>query len=432
MRRKLTYEACIDFLFKLEKSGIKLGLERTRNLLEAIGSPQDSFRSFHIAGTNGKGSVASIIHSILFSSGYKTGLFTSPHLVCFRERIRSNGECISEEDLVEIVSDIRDHIVATGASFFEACTAIAFDYFRRKSVEIAVVEVGMGGRLDSTNVINPVVSLITSIDYDHTEYLGKTLSKIAFEKAGIIKHGVPTVCGIMKPSAIKAIEKVAMARDSSIYCLGRDATYKVISAGLEGSSFEYSGLGESRRFRIGLCGLHQIQNASLSLLATEVASDRGIKIKPKAFKQGLSRARWPGRFDLICQEPLIVVDAAHNVAGIRALVDTLSGVNFKPDVIVFGVLRDKEYLAMLRLLASTTRRFVFTKPNSPRALPLRKLAEAADLLGLSYFATSNIDRAIKEACSTATGGKILVCGSIYLIGDVMKALGYDPCGKRIC
>lgn len=433
MKREPTYEACIDFLLGLEKSGIKLGLERTQNLLSAIGSPQNSFKSIHIAGTNGKGSVASMIHSILFSSGYRTGLFTSPHLVCFRERIRSNGECIAKEELVEVVNGIRDHIVNCKASFFEACTAVAFDYFRRKSVDVAVIEVGMGGRLDSTNVITPMVSCICSIDYDHTEYLGKSLAKIAYEKAGIIKPGVPVVCGRMKPTAMRAIEKVRMAKNSPIYWLDKDATCKVVSLGLEGSSFEYSGLGESQRFSIGLSGLHQIGNASLSVLAAEVGSKEGLRITKDSIKEGLSNARWPGRLDVISQEPVIVVDAAHNIAGVKTLVETISRIGFKPDVVLFGVLRDKEYEGMLRLLANTTKRFVFTKPNSPRALPLHRLAKAGDSLGLNYFLTSNIDKAIKKACSIATArGKILVCGSIYLIGDIMKTLGYDPCEKRIC
>lgn len=433
MRRKLTYQACLDFLFGLEKSGIKLGLERTQNLLNAIGSPHRAFKSIHIAGTNGKGSVASIIHSVLVASGIRTGLFTSPHLVCFRERIRSNGYCISREELCEIVNDIKGAIIASGASFFEACTAIAFEYFKRKSIEVAVVEVGMGGRLDSTNVLKPVVSCITSIDYDHTEYLGKTLSKIAFEKAGIIKPGVPVVCGRMSSSAKKAIARVASQNNCQDYWLDRDASGRVVSLGIEGSKFEYHGLEKDLKLSTNLAGLHQIDNASLAVLALEVATRQGLSISRSAIEKGVRNARWPGRLEVINQNPFIVVDAAHNISGVKALVETLRRLDFKPDIILFGVLRDKDFRKMIKLLASLTKRFVFTKPNSPRALPLRKLAEAANQIGLTYLTTSSVDKAVSQACSAAsTDGRIMVCGSIYLIGDVMRVLGNDPCETRIC
>lgn len=433
MRRKLTYQGCLDFLFGLEKSGIKLGLERTHNLLNAIGSPHKAFKSIHIAGTNGKGSVASIIHSVLVASGIRSGLFTSPHLVCFRERIRSDGYCIAEEELCEIVNDIKDAIVATGASFFEACTAIAFEYFKRKSIEVAVVEVGMGGRLDSTNVVMPMVSCITSIDYDHTEYLGKTLPKIAFEKAGIIKPGVPVVCGKMGSSAMRTIARVAWRNNCQDYWLDRDATWSIVSFGIEGSKFEYHGLGEDLELSINLAGLHQIENASLAVLALEVARSQGLGISRSAIEEGVGNARWPGRLEVINRSPSILVDAAHNTSGVKALVETLHRIDFKPDIIVLGVLRDKDFKRMIKLLSTLTKRFVFTKPSSPRALPLRKLAEAANQIGLTYLTTSSVDKAVCQACSAAsTDGKIIVCGSIYLIGDVMRVLGNHPCERRIC
>ncbi len=425
--RPLSYRASIDFLYGLEKSGIKLGLDRTINLLSWAGNPEKSFKSIHIAGTNGKGSVACFLNSILVHGGFRTGLFTSPHLVSYRERMRVNGNVIGRGELSELTTYLREGIIHSGASFFEATTALAFEYFRRRRVDVAVVEVGMGGRLDSTNVLLPEVTCITTIDYDHTLYLGKTLPKIAREKAGIIKERVPVVCGKTSSSATRVITKIAARKKAPCYLLGKDASYTVISSDINGSVFEYKGLANSLKLKVGIPGLHQVGNAALAVLTAEVLNECGFSIARRAIEEGLSNAFWPGRLQVLRQRPFVICDAAHNISGVRSLADSLVAFGFEPDVIVFGVLRDKRYDQMLRILAKLSRVFILTKPQSPRALGVGELREAAKGIGLRCFTCAKSSHALDKALEICKdNGKILVCGSIYLLGEVMQKFGYKP------
>jgi len=431
--KPLSYDASLEFLYGLVKSGIKLGLDRTVNLLENLGNPERYFDSVHIAGTNGKGSVACFLHSILYRAGLVTGLFTSPHLVSYRERIRINGSAIGRRELADLVSDLRSAILETGVTYFEATTVLAFEHFRRCAVDVAVVEVGMGGRLDSTNVLEPLVTCITSIDYDHTLYLGRTLAKIAAEKAGTIKAGIPVVCGRIRKPALASIMKTARSKRAKVYLLGRDATCGLISSDLSGSTFEYRGLSTRQTFRIRVAGLHQVDNAALAVLVAEVLRERGIKIGDRAIAEGLLGATWPGRLEILRRRPLLVCDAAHNVSGMHMLVTSLKAFNFRPDVIVFGVLRDKRYEPMLKMLARSGQVVVLTKPASPRALSLAKLKEVCRHLGLRAYACARSGDAISKAFDlSGRRGKILVCGSIYLLGEVMESLNYHPSRINLC
>ncbi len=431
--RRLSYRASLEFLYGLAKSGIKLGLDRTLDLLERLGNPERAFESIHIAGTNGKGSVACFLHSILCQEGLVTGLFTSPHLVSYRERFRIDGEAIGRSELASLVTELKPMIIKTNVTYFEATTALAFEYFRRRSVDIAVVEVGMGGRLDSTNVLEPLVTCITSIDYDHTLYLGKTLARIAREKAGTIKKGIPVVCGITRRPALASIAQIARRRRAKLYLLGRDARYRILSADLNGSWFEYQGLQIRRSFKIRIAGLHQVANAALAVLVGEVLREGGLAVSDRAIAEGLLRAAWPGRLQVLRQRPLIVCDAAHNVSGVRSLVVSLRAFNFRPDVIVFGVLRDKRYEEMVTMLAKLGKVFVFTKPASPRALPLVKLTATARSLGVRRYTYSNSMDAITRALQiSGRDGKVLVCGSLYLLGEIMEALKYQPARLNLC
>jgi dihydrofolate synthase/folylpolyglutamate synthase len=431
--KRFTYRDSIEFLFNLERSGIKLGLDRTVDLLGAIGNPHREFESIHIAGTNGKGSVACFLSSILFHNGFSTGLFTSPHLVEYRERIRTNGLTVSRAELAGLVSELAGPILRAGASYFEATTALAFEHFRRKRVEVAAVEVGMGGRLDSTNVVTPLLSSITSIDLDHVNYLGWTVSKIAREKAGIIKPGVPVVCGPLSGRVSSTVRSIAGSRGASVFEMGKHATARTLGTGLDGSEFEYRGLGEARVLRIRTPGLHQIENAALATLAAEVLNQRGLEIADGAIEVGLREAFWPGRFEVLRQRPLVVCDAAHNVSGARALAESLRAVDFRSDITVFAVLRDKDSEEMLSLLSACSDSFVFTKPASPRALPLYRLKAIGRGLGLRFTAFSSVDRALEHALAVVPrSGRVLICGSMYALGEAMRFLGIRPHTARLC
>jgi dihydrofolate synthase/folylpolyglutamate synthase len=431
--RGLSYRNAIDFLYGLETSGIKLGLDRTLNLLEAAGNPHRCFESIHVAGTNGKGSVACYLNSILFHNGVKTGLFTSPHLVDYRERIRVNGDPISRPDLAGLVAALKGPILESHASYFEATTALAFGHFAREGVEVGVVEVGMGGRLDSTNVLTPTLSCITSIDFDHVKYLGRTLARIAGEKAGIIKPGVPVVCGRLPGRASAVIRSAAASRKSLVFEVGKDASFRVLRMDINGSTLEYSGLTGTRPFQVEAAGLHHVANAATALLAVDVLKQRGLDIGQPAVEAGLRHAVWPGRFQILRRRPMVICDAAHNVSGTRLLARSLEALGIADVVTVFGVLRDKDFTSMLSMLSRHSDRFVLTKPDSPRALPLAKLKAAARGQGLRFDATASVARAVRIAIDIGRAGRpVLVCGSLYALGEAMKALNYRPYRVRVC
>ena len=430
---KLSYRRAVDFLFGLETSGIKLGLDRTVNLLEASGNPHHRFESIHVAGTNGKGSVACYLNSILFHNGMRTGLFTSPHLVDYRERIRVDGETISRPVLAGLVSDLAGPITETGASYFEATTALAFEHFAREAVDVGVIEVGMGGRLDSTNVLTPALSCITSIDFDHVKYLGRTLSRIAGEKAGIIKPGVPLVCGRLSRRSSAVIRSVAASRKSRVFEVGKDASYEILRMDMTGSTFEYTGLGGTRLLEVKAPGLPHVVNAVTALLVVDVLRLGGLEVDGRAVDMGLRRAVWPGRLQVLRRRPLVICDAAHNVSGTRLLARSLRALHLKDMVTVFGVLRDKDYPAMLSLLSPRSERFVLTKPDSRRALPLVGLKAAARRLGLRHEATASVARAVEIALAISGACRpVLICGSLYALGEAMQALNYRPYRVRLC
>ena len=430
---RLSYRDAVDFLYGLETSKIKLGLERTVNLLEASGNPHQRFESIHVAGTNGKGSVACYLNSILFHNGMRTGLFTSPHLVDYRERIRVNGNVIPRGDLAGLVAELEAPILDTEASYFEATTVLAFEYFARKAVEVGVIEVGMGGRLDSTNVLNPLLSCITSIDFDHVKYLGRTRTRIAGEKAGIIKPGVPVVCGDLPGRAAAVVRSIAASRRSRVFEVGRDAFFKPLRMDMRGSTFEYAGPAGTRLMELEAPGFHHMANAATALLAVDVLRGRGFDISDEAVGVGLKEATWPGRFQVLRRRPPVICDAAHNVSGTRILVRSLKTLGVADTVTVFGVLKDKDYSRMLSLLSGCSERFILTKPDSKRALPLVRLKASARELGLDFRATASVEKAVKIArgiCGTSR--PMLICGSLYALGEAMEALGYRPYRVRVC
>ncbi len=420
------YSETLDYLFGLEKSGIVVGLDHITHILALIGNPHESLRAVHIAGTNGKGSVASIVSEIARRAGYRVGLYTSPHLVSFTERITIDGEPISERDVAELTAFIRERIEAAdtqdknGAlafTFFDFTTALAFEYFKRKIVDLAVIEVGLGGRLDSTNVLLPLVSVITNVALDHQDYLGETIEAIAAEKAGIIKEGVPIVTGA-QGEALKVIRGAASKSD--LYALGDAFSYSKKGD----QSMSYRGMEKGfDNLVINLRGDHQLFNASLALCVMELLGREGFVIGESAIKEGLASVRWAGRLDLIPGargEPSILLDGAHNPDGARTLAAFLK-THFVEGkrILVFGVMKDKDFISMLSELSPVFDRIVLTRPTIERA------ADPADVAAHAPGAT--VTESVEDALVAARKGAsaddlIVVAGSFYTIGEAKKLL----------
>lgn len=351
----------------------RLGLDRTRELLAGIGNPQDSLRVVHVAGTNGKGSTCAFLASVLQAAGYKVGLFTSPYIIEFADRIRVDGQNISPEDLLDVTLAVRDAAEAMEdhPTEFELMTAVAFLHFARSGCDICVVEVGLGGRLDSTNILQaPEVCVITPIAFDHTELLGDTLSAIASEKAGIIKPGVPVVSALQEPEAMGVIAAKAVEQQAPFTRVDNDA--------LQGTPAVFT-YGEWHGLRLGLLGSYQTQNAATALEAIKVLREKGWVIPDEAVRSGLESVTWPGRFELLGEDPVFIVDGGHNPQGIQVLVESLQQrYEGRPVLFIFGVLADKDYPAMVRQLVaySCTRAIICIEPPNPRALKSEDLAQA--------------------------------------------------------
>ena len=429
MSRDRSYQETIDYLFALQKHGVKLALANSIMLMEAIDSPHRKFRTVHVAGTNGKGSTSACIASVLQAAGYRVGLYTSPHLVSFTERIRINGVAISETDVVELAQMVRDSYrglkspsLPDGMSptFFEVTTAIAFKYFADKVVDIAVIETGMGGRLDSTNVIMPLASIITNIDLEHTEYLGTTLEQIAGEKAGIIKPKVPLVTGAKQPEVIKLFEHVAKARGAPVYRLQKDFRPENCIPGIN-QIFDYQGLiSVYPGLRLNLTGRYQVDNACLALAAIECLRDAGIAVSEAAVRAGLEQAHWEGRMELVAQRPDIYLDGAHNPASARALAGTIKELksSHRQLVLVIGILGDKDYHGILAELLPLADHVVVTKPQYSRALDIGVLAREVKKVHASVGVAETVGEAIEQSRDMATvDDLILVTGSLYVVGD---------------
>lgn len=438
----MSYSASIDYLLSLQKQGVKLGLEKMRILLGLLGNPHQSYRAIHIAGTNGKGSVAALCASMLAAHGYCVALYTSPHLVSFTERMRVDGEEITETEVVSLTEEIRDLLecrpdVPT-PTFFECVTAMAFLYFARQNVDWAVIETGMGGRLDATNVILPVVTVITSISMDHREYLGNSLAEIAREKAGIIKHGVPVVSSSQLPDAYTVIAGTADERGSRAVFHGKDFFAHRKESSLSGTKFDYvSGDEMIADCRTPLAGLYQAENAAVALHAVRIAlgeSQGGVQSKFSAGQSqaGLRSVSWPGRLEIIGREPLTIVDGAHNPAAAEALAGFVSSSLSHHDVIlVAGMLADKDCAEVMKHLCSCAHSVVATAPDFSRAADPEFIAALVRHYGRNCAVVASVPAALEYArklsreMSSASGREslILVTGSLYTVGEACHALG---------
>jgi dihydrofolate synthase / folylpolyglutamate synthase len=417
----------LDFLFSLERLGMKFGLENISRLCAALGRPERAFTSVLVAGTNGKGSVTAMAETAIRAAGHRAARYTSPHLLRLEERFVIDGAPVATEDLVAAtgrVQEVTGDLVARGVldappTFFECTTAIAFELFRRAAVEIAILEVGLGGRLDATNVVTPVATAITSIDFDHRAQLGNTIAAIAREKAGIIKAGVPVVCGPLPDEADAVIRDVAAAAGARVV-RARDAV------GVTRHADGHVDFGSARyaleRVGLALPGRHQIENATVVLALLAELDRTGIVVHEDSARVGLSAVSWPGRLEHVrTGDTDVLLDAAHNPAGAAALRDYLAEIGWDHSVLVFGAMRDKDVRAMLALLAPWCSRVVCTTAESARAMPAAEIAATA-----VEVARWDVDVEPVPAAAFArarhAGGRVVVAGSIFLIGPLRDIL----------
>lgn len=414
----------LEFFSRLSPSSIKLGLERVEAALEALGHPERRYPALHVAGTNGKGSTCAFASAALHAAGHRVGLYTSPHLVRVNERIRVDGVEIEDEVFGRRILEVlaRHPDAATSLTYFEFGTVVAFWHFAQEGVDVAVVEVGLGGRLDATRACQPLVTAITPVSFDHMEYLGNTLGAIATEKAGILKPGVPVVVSRQEPEALAAIERGAGEVGAPLLLEGRDFA---VVARPEGG-LVYKGLGLSLEGLIlGLRGEHQRQNAAVALAALESLSARRVFVSPAAMRAGLTGARWPGRLEELGGSPPMLLDGAHNPAGVQVLLAGLRSLYPGRRVhCVFGVVADKDRGPMLRSLLPACTSVHLTPLDTPRSLAPERYVDEARALCADVYAYPSLDTALAGARSRAAPGDLLLCtGSLFLVGSVRARFG---------
>ena len=423
--RNTDYRAALDYLFARTTGKSKLGLERTSALLAEMGNPHDGLRTFHVAGTNGKGSVCATLETTLRAKGLRVGKYTSPHLVDFRERFLVNGRPVDERYVVEFIERWTPAVERIGATFFEATTAMAFDLFARERVDAAIIETGLGGRLDSTNVVRPLVAGVTSIGIDHVEYLGDTREEIAAEKAGIFKPGVPAVVGERDPAIRALLATLARARGASrVLDVETDAVPTEVVVRADGTAFNVTVGDERGSVRTGLTGAHQASNASLALLMLNAAGGQ-FATSLKEAREALPRVRLPGRFQQVGQ---YIFDVAHNPDGAEVFAATVDAVGpERPRAVVLCVLADKDWRGVMTALSRVVDEFVLTDaPTAPstRAWDRQAAMDFARTCGWQATSEADFDRALARASDTAR--TVLVTGSFHTVGDAMVRLNVDP------
>lgn len=447
MENEVQYQKALDYLYSfvdysLTKSSRysvdKFNLGRMHALVEALGAPHRGYPAIHIAGTKGKGSVASLCSTALRAAGYRVGLYTSPHLHDYTERIQLDGQPIAPADLVGLIEAVKPHVAAIPElTTFEITTALAFMYFSRRQVDAAVFEVGLGGRLDATNVVTPTVSVITSLSYDHTFLLGNTLAEIAGEKGGIIKPGVPVVLAPQELEARLVIERIAAERNSPLIQVGQDFQYELETRSLDcqtlrvwqapdprwAAGAENAETSAPAQLTIPLLGYHQVQNAATAYAALQVFSSRALPIDQAALARGFAQVAWPGRFEILQREPPIVVDSAHNRDSAQklrqALDDYFPG---RPVILLFGASEDKDVEGMFTELMPRVQQVVATQSFHPRALEPECLVELAKVFDRPVKIVSDVAQAFEEAVRLAGGEQVvLVAGSLFVAAGAREA-----------
>ncbi|MBW1680706.1 MAG: bifunctional folylpolyglutamate synthase/dihydrofolate synthase [Deltaproteobacteria bacterium] len=417
------YVTNVRYLYSLQKFGIKLGLSKTITMLERMGNPHLGRRYVHIGGTNGKGSVGAFMASVLHEAGLKVGLYTSPHLVRFTERFRINGREMERRQASALIQELRRVMDPQDPpTYFETTTVMALLHFARNGTDIDVMEVGMGGRLDATNVITPLVSVITNISAEHREYLGSGILQIAAEKAGIIKEGVEVVTGATQPAVVRLFEERCTRLGASLRRLGADARYRLTASGLH-----YYGRNRTLgRLAPGLSGDFQARNAALALAALECLEEKGFRLTEQDLREGLRKARWPGRMHRVRERPTVLVDGAHNPAAARTLARALqAGYRYRRLIMVVGIMADKDVGAILRALIAPAHHVIYTRPAYPRAAEPETLREKAAGLGKGGEVVGDLAGALERAMGLAAPeDMVVVCGSLFTAGEALSLL--DP------
>ena len=419
----MNYDEALDYIHAVNWVFCKPGLDRIRSLCQALGNPQDTLKFIHVAGTNGKGSLCAMTASVLHAAGLRTGLYTSPYVVRFNERMQINGLPIADRELCELVEEIRPlaDAMADKPTEFELITAVAFLYFARHRCDVVVLECGLGGRLDATNVIQtPLLSVVTGIALDHTAILGDTIEKIASEKAGIIKPGVPVLwCG-----SDKRAEAVIRGRANELgvpVSLVDRSALTVKDMTLDGTLFDFA---THRDAHVPLLGSYQPHNAANALSVIDLLNEQGFAISEDAVRKGLANVCWPARFEIIHRSPLIIADGGHNPEGIDAAVDSIERYFGKDKVaIVTGVMADKDYAYMARRMSEVAAQVFCLTPDNPRALPAADYARVFEKLGVSALGCASVGEAVRLGADYAAKRRIpLIClGSLYMYGEVRAA-----------
>jgi dihydrofolate synthase / folylpolyglutamate synthase len=426
------YNKALDYLYSFVDYSLKhssdlakaeFNLDRMFALMDLLGNPQAKYPIIHVAGTKGKGSVSALCASALQAAGYRVGLYTSPHLLDYVERIQINGEPISHQQMIDLVEEIKPAVTKVPKlTTFEITTALGFLAFAKQNVKAAVIEVGLGGRLDATNIVMPKVSVITSLSYDHMAVLGDTLAKIAGEKAGIIKPGIPIVSSPQKEEALEVLERIAKEKDSRLILVGRDVKFERLKSSLDGQALRITDFQHSTLdLQLPLLGDHQVQNAVTAYAALRTS---GIGISDAAIRQGFSQVKWHARFEVVRREPPVIFDSAHNQDSFAKLRQTLD--EYFPGrqvYLIFGASEDKNIPGMFAEIKSKIRRLIATRADHPRALPPEEIIRLADQAGLESEAVSPVEAAFGHALelSEKDGSIVLSAGSMFVTAEVMQA-----------
>lgn len=417
----MTYQQALAYISTVSSRGGKPGLGRIRTLMEGLGNVQNGLKCIHLAGTNGKGSTSCMLSHILMEAGYKTGLFVSPHIIRYNERMQVNGQQIPDDKLAEIVEQISKvaDTMTEAPSEFELLTAAAFVWFAQQQCDIVVLETGLGGRLDATNIIETnECAVITNIGIDHTDFLGNTPADIAYEKACILKEGRPVAVYASEKDALDVIVNYALSHNNPLTVTDFDAI-EPVSADLTGQRFRYKG----KEYGIRLLGAHQQRNAALVLETVEILRGLGWNITDDSVVRGMAAAQWPARFELLCEDPIVFVDGAHNMQGVeslgQAVKDYLDG---RRIVCLTGVLADKDWQRMMQVLQGFATDFITVTPDSPRALTNGQLAEYLTAQGCTARTAESVAEAMTMALAWAkeTGGVVVACGSLYMASEIRE------------
>lgn len=420
----MNYSEAMDYINSRSKFGINLGLRRISVLLEEMGNPQKKLRFIHVAGTNGKGSVSTMLSNVLIRSGYKTGLFISPYVLCFRERIQIDGEMISEEDFADCASFVCSCVQKLSSLIedltqFEIETAIAIEWYRRKGCDLVCLEVGLGGRFDSTNIIPPpVMQIITSISMDHTAILGDTLEQIAFEKAGIIKGGITILYPIQSEAAVKVIKTQCEEKESIL--IQPDLTrLNIIDDHWMKANFIYDGV----RYHKSLPGIFQIYNCVTVITAAQQLRKQGISIRDQDIQYGIEHTHFPARMEVFSKTPLIILDGSHNPDGARALEQTLRELSVRSLTIMIGILQDKDYEEMLKTVGKYANQLIAVTPNHPRAMHCKVLQNKAEKWCKQVRSYENLHTAVHDVLhELSNDAGLVICGSLYLASEIRPIL----------